>query len=118
MHDSWMRFITPSVPAAGYFTLSNGTAKPATLVGAASPDCGMLMLHRSFTEKGEERMVMVESLTIPPHGVVKFAPNGYHLMCTSPSKNLKPGYVVAVTLDFAGGATLTTRFPVRGAGGK
>jgi copper(I)-binding protein len=35
--DPWMRFIMPSHPAAGYFTLSNATSEPRTLVGATSP---------------------------------------------------------------------------------
>jgi copper(I)-binding protein len=34
----WMRFLTARIPAAGYFTLSNGSAQPATLTAAASPD--------------------------------------------------------------------------------
>jgi periplasmic copper chaperone A len=118
VHDPWMRFIIPSRPAAGYFTLSNAGAKPETLLGADSPDCGMLMLHRSLQQNGEERMVMVKSVTIPAHGAVKFAPGGYHLMCTSPSKALKPGYSTPVTLHFADGTAVTTRFAVRGATGK
>jgi periplasmic copper chaperone A len=117
VHDAWMRTIMPSRPAAGYFTLSNSTDKAEKLVSAASPDCGMLMLHRSLHENGQERMVMVKSIPVPAHGAVKFAPGGYHLMCMSPSKNLKPGHSVPVTLHFADGATVTARFPVRGATG-
>jgi len=45
--DPWMRLVVPSRPAAGYFTLSNDTTKAQVLVGAASPACGMLMLHQS-----------------------------------------------------------------------
>jgi copper(I)-binding protein len=116
--DPWMQSIIPSRPAAGYFTLSNATARPATLVGAASPDCGMLMLHRSSRMNGEEHMAMVQSIVVPAHGAVKFAPGGYHLMCTEPSKALKPGASVPVTLRFADGSTVTASFPVRGAAGK
>jgi periplasmic copper chaperone A len=116
--DPWMRSILPSLPAAGYFTLSNESAAPRRLVGASSPACGMLMLHRSINRNGEESMAMVKSVGIPAHGSAAFAPGGYHLMCMSPTKELAPGHSVPVILLLDGGATLTASFPVRGATGK
>ncbi len=118
MSDPWIRAVMPSRPAAGYFTLSNDTAAAQALVGAASPACGMLMLHQSISENGEDRMAMVKSIAIPAHGSVKFAPGGYHLMCMSPSPAVTPGHSVPVTLQFADGSTLQASFPVRGATGK
>lgn len=111
--NSWFRFIMSARPAAGYFTLSNDSGTPRVLVGAASPACGTLMLHRSLPQGGHERMVMVKSASVPAHGEVKFAPNGYHLMCMSPSKDMAPGHSVPVTLRFQDGATLAAEFPVR-----
>jgi copper(I)-binding protein len=116
--DAWMRAIIPSRPAAGYFTLSNETGKPVTLVGAASPDCGTLMLHQSLHESGQDSMAMVTSVPVPANGKLAFAPGGYHLMCMAPSKTVTPGHSVPVTLRFADGGSLTTRFAVRGATGK
>ena len=104
----------PSLPAAGYFTLINTTAAPARLVGAASPACGTLMLHKSVSGNGEENMLMVPGVTIPAHGRLQFAPGGYHLMCMSPGPAMTPGKSVPVTLRLANGET----FPVRGATGK
>jgi periplasmic copper chaperone A len=114
----WFRLVMPSLPAAGYFTLSNPTGEAHTLVGAESPGCGMLMLHRSIAHNGEERMAMVQNVAVPPHGEVSFAPGGYHLMCMSPSAEMRPGRSVSVTLRFADGGTLTATFPVRNATGK
>ncbi len=116
--DPWMRTIVLSRPAAGYFTLSNETAQTVTLVGAASPACGALMLHRSLNENGQERMLMVKSLAVPAHGEVKFAPGEYHLMCMSPSAELAPGHSIPVTLSFSDGGSLSVTFPVRGASGQ
>jgi periplasmic copper chaperone A len=118
VHDPWMRTVIPSRPAAGYFTLSNGSDKPVALVGAASPACGMLMLHQSIQESGQDRMVMVKSIPVPAHGEVKFAPGGYHLMCMSPSNAVSPGNSVSVELRFEDGGTVTANFPVRGATGE
>ncbi len=114
----WFRLVMPSLPAAGYFTLSNPTGAAHTLVGAASPACGMLMLHQSIDQNGQERMVMVQSVAVPAHGKVSFAPGGYHLMCMSPSAEMRPGRSVPVTLRFADGGTLTATFPVRNATGR
>jgi copper(I)-binding protein len=114
----WIRAIMPSRPAAGYFTLANGTAQARLLVGAESPACGMLMLHRSENRNGQERMVMVKSITVPAHGQVEFAPGGYHLMCMSPSPAVMAGHSVPVTLRFRDGGTITANFSVRGATGK
>ncbi len=114
----WFRLIMPSLPAAGYFTLSNATSAPQKLVGAQSSACGTLMLHRSVSANGTERMVMVPSVTVPAHGSVRFAPGGYHLMCMSPRPEMTPGQSVPVTLRLADGETVSATFPVRNATGK
>lgn len=115
---AWFRMVMPSLPAAGYFTLSNPTGTAQVLVGAASPACGMLMLHQSVNQGGQERMAMVKSVAIPVHGKIAFAPGGYHLMCMSPTAAMKRGNTVPVTLHFEDGTTLTANFPVRNATGK
>ena len=110
--------LLPTLPASGYFTLSNAGGKAATLVGADSPACGELMMHRSETAGGMSRMEMVDRLPVPAHGSLRFDPGGYHLMCVKPSAEVRPGNAVPVTLHFADGADLTARFAVRGARGK
>ena len=110
----WIRIVIAARPAAGYFTLNNDTDKVVTLVGAASPGCGKVMLHHSVQENGQDMMVMVKSLPVPAHGAIKFAPSGYHLMCMSPATTMKPGTSVPVTLSFADGSTVMADSPVRG----
>jgi hypothetical protein len=114
----WMRFLTPQIPAAGYFTLRNGGAKPVTLTGAASQDCGQLMLHRSVTQNGTAHMEMVQSVAVPSHGSVTFRPGGYHVMCMSPTASIAPGKSVPVALQFNDGSSVSANFPVYGAKGK
>ena len=115
--DAWLRLIMTARPAAGYFTLRNDTDKTVSLIGASSPDCGTLMLHRSVQQSGQDRMEMVKAVPVPAHGKVVFAPGGYHLMCMSPAAMLRPGKTMQVTLSFADGSTVTTGFPVRDATG-
>jgi periplasmic copper chaperone A len=112
----WFRYITPQVPAGGYMTLRNGSGGSAVLVAASSPACGMLMLHRSETSGGADRMVPVNRIVVPPGGKVSFAPGGYHLMCMQP--RMKPGESVSVTLKFEDGGSVPAAFQVYGAAGK
>jgi copper(I)-binding protein len=111
----WMRYLLPSIPAAGYMTLQNSGSTPVTLTGASSPACGMLMLHKSEDNSGMAMMMDVPNITIPPHGAQTFAPGGYHLMCMQPS--MKIGDTVEVTLTFQDGLSLSAALPVYGAQG-
>lgn len=115
---AWMRMIIPDRPAAGYFTLTNNGDRARRLVGAQSPACGSLMLHRSESSGGIDRMTMVPSVPVPAHGNIRFAPGGYHLMCMKPAASMVPGHTVPVTLRFGDGETLSADFPVRNAAGK
>lgn len=118
LSGGWIRMVLPQHPAAGYFTLTNKTAKPRILTGANSPGCGSIMLHKSVMHNGMAEMTMEKSVEVPAHGVLVFAPSGYHLMCMQPSVDLKIGGRVPVTFTFADGSTLTDDFEVRGATGQ
>lgn len=107
--DPWFRLITPDVPAAGYLAVHNGSAQPATLTGASSSACGMLMLHRT---EGD-RMVAVDSVSIAPGGTLALAPGGYHFMCMKPQ--MQVGKPAPLTLHFAGGGSIDVIAPVLGA---
>ena len=119
LSDGYIRTIIPARPAAGYFTLTNNGDAAVSLVGAASPGCGSVMLHQSRLAATASRDHGAgASVDVPPHGSVSFAPGGYHLMCMTPAATLKPGTSVPMTLRFADGGTLTGDFPVRGATGQ
>ena len=111
----WMRFIIKARPAAGYFTLHNGTNKAVSLTGASSSACGMTMLHQTKEENGVAKMLPVKSVAVPVGGKLTFRPGGYHIMCMKPK--MKIGDSVPVTLKFADGKTLTAKFAVTGPGG-
>jgi copper(I)-binding protein len=116
LQGGWMRMTIAARPAGGYFTLTNSGARDRTLTGAASPACGKVMLHRSEHGGGTERMVMVPKVRVPAHGVLRFAPGGYHLMCTN--AHLTIGKRVPVTLHLSDGSSVIAAFQVRGATGK
>jgi len=115
--DAWFRALPSGLPAGGYFTLKNAGAA-VRLTGAASPACGMLMLHKSDNSNGMSSMTDVQSVDIAAGGRIAFAPGGYHLMCMMPSPAMKPGAHVPVTLDFSDHSATTASFAVKGANGK
>jgi periplasmic copper chaperone A len=112
-----MQVLLPSRPAAGYFTLENRGDGPMVLNGASAPDCQSLMLHRSSTEGGMSTMAMVAAVPVPPHGSIRFAPGGYHLMCVEPTGILltRQGNET-VTLHFVGGGSVSAPFAIQGVG--
>ncbi len=116
--EAWFRALPSQLPAAGYFTLSNSGASPVALTGAQSPGCGMLMLHMTHNMGGMTHMMEVRQVEVPAGGSVRFAPGGYHLMCTDPTAALTPGASLPVTLRFSDGSQLATVFAVRDATGK
>jgi len=109
----WVRYLLPSIPAAGYMTLRNGGDSDVVLTGASSPACGMLILHKSENSSGMAMMMDMQTITIPAHGSVTFQPGGYHLMCMSPA--MKLGDTVKMTLSFQDGSTMTVAAKVYGA---
>ncbi|HWD49156.1 MAG TPA: copper chaperone PCu(A)C [Rhizomicrobium sp.] len=114
----WFRALPASVPSGGYFTLHNGSSKTITLTGASSPACGMLMLHKTEDKGGTMDMIDMPSIPVPAGTDLKFAPGGYHLMCTDVTTAMKPGATVPVTLELQGGAKLPVTFVVKNARGQ
>lgn len=113
--NGWFRYLLPNIPAGGYMTLSNSGDSTTRLIGASSPACGTLMLHKTVNDGGTSVMEMVKSITIPAHGQVSFAEGGYHLMCMKPK--MKVGDKIGITLKFADGGDLLLLLPVYGPSG-
>jgi len=116
--DAWIRALPASSPSGGYFTLHNDGKSAETLVSAASPACGMLMLHQSENKGGMSAMHEVTGVDVAPGATLRFEPGSYHLMCMGAKPAIRPGAKVPVTLVFKSGEKLTVNFAVRDAAGK
>ena len=113
---AWFRSLPGKLPAAGYFTAQNNTSHDIAITGARAVGCGMLMLHQSSNTGGMSGMDMIDKVTVPAGGVVKFAPGGMHLMCTD--AKLKIGAKAPVLLSLSDGTAVAVAFQVRNAAGK
>ncbi len=113
---AWFRAQPGKLPAGGYFTAQNNTRHDVAITGVQSAACGMLMIHQSSNKGGMSGMDMVDSVKVPPGGIVRFAPGGYHLMCEAPK--MKIGAKVPVVLNLSDGSAVAVGFAVKGATGK
>lgn len=109
---AWIRLLPAGLPAAGYATLHNDSDLKQRLVGADSDDFGSVMLHESL-RGGSARMRMVDGMDIPAHGSAALEPGGFHFMLTAPTRTLKTGEQVILTLRFDDGSELPVAFEVR-----
>jgi copper(I)-binding protein len=103
---AWLRWLPDDLPAAGYVVIKNDGSSSQRLTRASSPDYSSVMLHRSMTGGGNDRMVATSDVDIASHGSLALAPGGYHLMLMNPKHSIKPGDTVEVHLMFASGASL------------
>ena len=113
---AWFRSLPGKLPAAGYFNAQNNTSHDIAITGARAEGCGTLMLHQSQNTGGMSGMDMLEKVTVPAGGIVKFAPGGTHLMCTD--AKLKIGTRAPVLLNLSDGTAVAVAFQVRNAAGK
>lgn len=102
--DCWVRTMPSTLPSSGYFTVKNGGDSAVTLKAVDTPAFGMAMMHQTQNNGSTSKMVQVESVQVPPHGTLKFAPGGYHIMLEQPKGTLKIGTTMPLTLELGDGA--------------
>jgi periplasmic copper chaperone A len=113
--DCWVRAMPPNLPSSGYFTVANNGDKPATLTAADTSAFGMTMMHKSDMKGGTATMAPVDSVDIPAHGTLQFAPKGYHLMLEQPSKPLQVGSSIPLKLTFSDNTSIDVSCAVKSA---
>lgn len=101
---------------AGYFVVRNNGAAPDRLIGG-SADFATVQIHEMKTENGVMTMPeLMSGLAIPPHGIVRLAPGGYHVMFAHLTKPLAKGDKVKATFNFDHAGAIAVEIPVEGLG--
>lgn len=111
--QAWIRWLPAGVQGAGYMNVTNTGSTIRTLIGAASPDYREISFHLSRNNNGMNEMSAVVSIELTPHVPVHFAEGGYHLMLMHPTRSIRPGDRVSITLRFADGQSIVVPFDVR-----
>jgi copper(I)-binding protein len=114
-----------SRPAIGtgvvYLRIANRAFRPDLLDGARSPVARAVELHRStsgsammggMVMNGVMSMERVRAVTVPPRGVVTFAPGGYHVMLIGLRRELRPSERFPLQLHFASAGWTTVTVSV------
>ena len=114
IHDAWIREAPPNAMAlAAYVTVVNSSNAERSLTVATSPVFGWIELHRTVHDGDVAKMIPQDAINIPAGGRVELKPGDYHLMLMQPSRALREGDQVPITLEFKNGETQTISFPVK-----
>ncbi len=108
IENAWLQAVPPVAEAtAAYMRIENHGPTPLKLIGATSPIAAKIepMITTRSERNGQEimGMVNVESLEIPPGGVLELKPGGSHLMIMDLTSHPKEGDHVKLTVRFAPG---------------
>ena len=97
----WARALPPTSPnGAVYLTLTNHGAHPDKLLGASADIAEHVEVHSHILEDGMMKMRRVESVDLPPHKEVLFAPSGHHIMLIGLKQPLAAGDRFSLLLTF------------------
>ena len=100
--DAWSRATVPgATTGAGYMVLTNTGDTPRKLLRITSTVCDTVTLHlSSIDSQGVAHMWPVSRLEMAPGEVVRFVPNGLHVMFTGLTAPLVAGKSVPLSLRF------------------
>jgi len=111
--NGWVRGVIPGTNVTAAY-LDFSSSKALNLYNFSSPDFERVELHdMKLSESGVMTMMKLDSLIVDESGV-SFTPNGKHLMLINPTRNIKVGETVEVTLNAGGrlGGSITIQLPV------
>ncbi len=112
--DGW----APATPgaatvAAGYLTISNGTAETDRLIGASSTKAGRVEIHEMTMDGDMMQMRAVNGVDVPAETSVSLIPGGLHLMFLEVTAPFEDGESVPLTLTFERAGVIETTLTVR-----
>lgn len=112
-----LRIVDPYIPqpssadvAAGYLIVQNDGDGADRLMSIASPLAGEVMLHRTAGNSMDD----LDGLDVPAGGKGVLSRGGNHIMFVNPTKAVKKGDTVPVTLTFERFGSITVQVPVLG----
>jgi periplasmic copper chaperone A len=118
VENAWLQAVPPVAEAtAAYMRMRNLSQSPIRLMGASSAIATKieLMITTRRSRNGQEIMGMesVDTLEIPPGGILELKPGGNHLMIMGLTSHPKEGERVKLTVRFApGDQQLDVEIPV------
>lgn len=94
-------------------TLENTGKDADKLISATSPVATEVEIHEMSETNGVMKMREVGAVTIEPHNIVSFKPDGYHIMLMGLKAPLKAGEAHPIVLKFLKAGDVRTTFEVQ-----
>jgi copper(I)-binding protein len=99
--------------SAVYARITNAGTAADALVSAHSDSAAATEIHESYRDMGMMMMRPVKKIDLPAGGHVEMKPGGYHVMLLGVKRDLKPGEMVDVTLEFQRAGKIQVRAAVK-----
>ena len=114
IHNAWIPEMPPvSRVHAGFASFHNSTDKAIEITAISSPDYQRIEMHLSKHVDGMARMIPQKSLLVQANQMLTLKHGSYHLMMFKPSRKLKTGDTVKLTLHFSDGTQQNTSATVK-----
>ena len=114
IEKAWVRAAPPgAMMLAGYAIVRNPCPRAFAITAVSSGDFAMSMIHETLVENGVSKMRHADSLSLPAHSELRFAPSGRHLMLMNPKHALREGDQLKLTLQLADGRRISADFIIR-----
>ena len=114
IEDAWIREAPPGANAmAGYMQIKNLTGNHIILHSANSNSFNSIEFHRSVEKEGVYKMIPQYHLHIAADSTFELKPGDYHLMLFKPTRALKHGDHVDISLVFSNNIVVDITTPVK-----
>ena len=109
IEKAWVRAQSDAgAMSAAYFTVCNGTLAPIIVEGLSTPVAAIAELHETTRDdRGVVSMAPTGPIALAPGEAAVFEPGGKHAMLMSLPAAIAEGSTTSLTLELAGGATVT-----------
>lgn len=112
--DGWARPSKIGMMSAAYFTITNGTNEPDSLLSVDSSISNDTQIHESYTtEDGLMGMQPQGLVPIPANSEVTFKQGGLHIMIIQPKRDLVEGDSISLNLYFSSSKELEITLPIK-----
>ena len=111
VEHAWARASPKGAPnGVAYLTLVNRSPASDRLIGASSPVAENIQIHEERAENGVSKMLLLDTIEVPPGAAVTLKPSVIHLMLRL-TEQLQEGKTFPLTLTFekAGAIEVTVK---------
>lgn len=113
LEDGWVRAVPPGMKmTAAYGRFTNHGMDTIEIISFSSDSFTDVGLHQTTMENGVSKMEQVSDWSLSPGTRTVLKPGGLHLMLMDPTREIRPGDSIGLTLIAANGEQYRFSLPV------